>query len=449
ADRPLADSAAASEVVRQLDGLPLAIELAAAKLRSVSVTDLATGLRERLALLEDGPRDAPTRHRTLQMAIRWSYDLLTPAEQGVLRLLSVFPGSFEASAAEAVAGKESLAILARLVDASLVAADPPRFRLLVTVRTFGRERLVEHGEERQARQRHRDAFVALAESVGRNMCNAGLGPWLVRGQLEQENFLAALRWSLDRGDAGPAFALAAWLTLFWFRTGFVRDGMALLEEAMAGADPCDPHWPRALVGRACLTCASGLDALGATEDAVVAAERAGEDDLLALALGWRGYELLRRRQLSEARAHLVRAQALAMGTHDDEAIAFSDQMLGELAMAEGDLDAAANLLVRARDRYRRSRVTVDAGFTLVDLARVRLAQSRFSDALTIAGEALADFRHREDPRGVASALRCLSQAYAGLGQPDRARRTLAEACALVERWGFALHLSGQLDDQVG
>jgi tetratricopeptide (TPR) repeat protein len=279
------------------------------------------------------------------------------------------------------------------------------------------------------------------------MSNAGLGPWLARGRLEQENFLAALRWSLDRGDSRPAFAMAAWLSWFWFRTGFVRDGIALLQQAMTAADPGDPLWPRALIGRAWLTCACGsADALSATNDAVAAAEEAGDGELLAFALCWRGYELLRTHRRSEARTDLVRASAVARSTGDDECIAYSDQLLGDLAAAEGDLDEAAALLVRARDRYRRSRVTVDAGYTLIDLARVRLAQSRFVDALGVAGEALADFRRREDPRGVASALTCLGQAYAGLSQPDRARPALDEARALVERWGFALHLSGQPDE---
>ena len=94
--------------------------------------------------------------------------------------------------------------------------------------------------------------------------------------------------------------------------------------------------------------------------------------------------------------------------------------------------------MRARDRYRRFRVTLDAGYTLIDLARVRLVQQRFDDALTVAGEAVADFRRREDPRGVAGALNLLGQAYTGLGQPERARSALDEARALADRWGIAL-----------
>ena len=333
------DRGAVAEIVARLDGLPLAIELAAARLRSVSVTELARGLRERLSLLGDGPRDAPARQRTLETAIAWSYDLLAPADQRALRRLAVFPGTFDAAAAEAVVGEEVLPVLARLVDASLVAADPPRYRLLMTVRTFARERLREVGEEEETRRRHRDAFLTLAESVGRNMTNAGLGPWLARGRLEQENFLAALRWSLDHLDAGPAFALATWLVWFWFRIGFLRDGRALLERAMADADPGDPLWPRALFGRAALACAAGsMDAFTTTEDAVGGAEQAGDDEMLAVSLCWRGYELLRMRRRSEARTDLLRAHGVALSTGDDEGIAYSEQLLGDLALAEGDLD---------------------------------------------------------------------------------------------------------------
>ena len=108
-----------------------------------------------------------------------------------------------------------------------------------------------------------------------------------------------------------------------------------------------------------------------------AAEHAGDDEMLAVSLCWRGYELLRMRRRSEARTDLLRAHAVALSTGDDEGIAYSEQLLGDLALAEGDLDQAAALLVRARDRYRRSRVTIDAGYTLIDLARVRLAQLQF------------------------------------------------------------------------
>ena len=296
---PTDDAAAIAEVVERLDGLPLAIELAAAKLRSVTVAELARGLRVRLSLLDDGPRDAPPRQRSLAAAIAWGHELMADAEQRVLRRLSVFPGSFDARAAEAVAsgeGVEPAAVvpaLARLVDASLLAADPPRYRLLMTVRAFARERLRGAGEEEAALERHRDAYLALAEEVGRNMANAGLGTWLPRGRQEHENFQAALRWSLDRGDGEPALEFAAWLSFYWFRSGFVKDGRALLERAMEAAGPGGPLWPRALYGRALLAHAIGTpDTLATADAAVAAADTAGDAELLALSLCLRGHALL-------------------------------------------------------------------------------------------------------------------------------------------------------------
>ena len=442
------DRDAVADIVAQLDGLPLAIELAAARLRSVPIAELAPGLRERLSMLGDGPRDAPARQRTLETAIAWSYDLLPPAEQRVLRQLSVFPGSFDGQAAAAVAGEEVLPGLSRLVDASLLAWDRSRYRLLITVRTFARERLRESGEEEAALVRHRDTYLRLAELVGQHMIDRGLGPWLVRGRLEHENFLSALRLSLERRDRAEALGFAGWLAIFWFRIGFIRDGHALLGRALAIASPGGPLWPRALVGRAILATALGVaDAKGYSEAAVAAAEQAGPSDVLAVALSWRGYQLLLAGRRAEARADLERGRAIGIAVDSDEGVAFADQVLGDLAAAEGDLDTAAAMLVRSRDRYRRSRVTTDAGYVLIDLARVRLAQQRFDDALTVAGEAIADFRSREDPRGLAGALRCLGQAYDGLGQSERARSALDEFHALVDRWGGgALWTSGQPDE---
>ena len=365
----------------------------------------------------------------------------------MLRQLSVFSGSFEAHAAAAVAGDGVLPPLGRLVDASLVAVDLPRYRLLVTVRTFARDRLRELGEETQALIRHRDTYLELAASVGVNMIDRGLGHWLARGRLEHENFLAALRFSLDRGDTDEALGLAAWLSIFWFRIGFVRDGRELLERAIAVASPGGPLWPRALIGRAILARAvDSPDAQAAAEAAVVEAAKAGPSDMLAVALCWRGYGLLLAGQRPEARADLQRGRSIAVDVGSDEGIAFADQLLGDLSLAEGDLDTAGALLVRSRDRYRRSRVTTDAGYVLIDLARVRLAQQRFDDALIVAGEAVADFRSREDPRGLAGALRCLGQAYQGLGQAERARSALDESRAIMDRWGGALWTSGQRDE---
>jgi tetratricopeptide (TPR) repeat protein len=157
---------------------------------------------------------------------------------------------------------------------------------------------------------------------------------------------------------------------------------------------------------------------------------------LVYALEWRAHSLIVVDRLAEARTTLAHARGLAESVGSDEGVAFADQLLGILLHRAGDLDRAGDLLVRARDRYRTFRAPLDAGYTLVDLARVRLAQGRGHEALGIAGDALADFRRREDPRGLAAAYLCLGRAYALLGDHGRARAPLDEALALSRRWGF-------------
>jgi predicted ATPase/DNA-binding SARP family transcriptional activator len=436
------ESEAVAEIVERLDGLPLAIELAAGKLAWVSPSELARDLRERLSLLGDGPRTAPARQRTLDAAISWSYELLPERERRVLRRLAVFPGDFDAGAAEAVvAAAGVLPALARLADASLLVSergeDATRYRLLMTVRTFARERLAEAGESDDAARRHRDHYLALAERLAPNMDGAGLATWLPRGRREHENFEAALLWSLDRGDLAPAFQLAAWLGAYWFRVGFIKDGRELLERALRGGDRTSPLWPRALVGIAMLAHAAGApDALATADRAVAACEAADDSEQLVYALAWRSHGLIVAGRLDEARAQLARTRSLAETLGSDEGVAFSDQLLGDLLHRAGDLDAAGDLLVRARDRFRAFRAPLDAGYTLVDLARVRLSQGRAEQALQVAGEALADFRRREDPRGLAAAFLCLGRAYELLDDRDRARPPLEEALELARRWGF-------------
>ncbi len=447
-----AETEAVVELVERLDGLPLAIELAAGKLPWVSPAELTRDLDVRISLLGDGPRTAPARQRTLAAAIAWSYDLLAEHERRVLRRLSVFPGSFDASAAQAVAGDARvLPALTRLADSSLLVAEQApegtRYRLLMTVRVFARERLSQAGEANDAALRHRRHYLALAEELDANMVESGLATWLPRGRREHENFHAALHWSLDRGDAEPAFAFAARLAMYWFRAGLIKDGRELVERTMRDADPAGPHWPRALLGRAMLANAAGApDTLETASEAVRACEAARESSLLVYALAWRADALVRANRLAEAQAQLARMRALAERVGSEEGIAFSDQVLGDLLHQAGDLEGAGRLLVRARDRFRTFRAPLDAGFTLVDLARVRLTQGRAREALDVAGDALADFRRREDPRGLAAAFACLGRAYALLGEHERARPLLEEAVALSRRWGFTLPESRQVDE---
>jgi predicted ATPase len=423
----------AADIVARLDGLPLAIELAAAALRFITPSELAAGLRERLSLPGDEQRFTPRRQRTLEAAIGWSYDLLTPVQQDVLRRLAVFPGSFAPAEGEAVAGE-----IAPLADSSLVTVESGRYRLLQTVRAFALARLHESGEYDAAARRHRDAYQALAEAVELNMVGPGLPEWLPRSRLEHQNFDAALRWSLDSGDGEGALRLAATLGWYWYRTGFLAHGRELLERSLEMAGPESPSRPHALVALSWMaTGAATEDAIALTDEAVAACEAAGDDDLLGQALANRAQALIAARRLDDARAAIERSRAVcATVPRMQEGVIFADQCLGCLLLEAGELDRAEMLLARAHDAMRRMRGTRYAGFTLIELARVQLAQQRPAAAAETAEHALGDLRRREDARGIAGALTCLGRARAALGELERARAHLDEAVEIAERWGF-------------
>lgn len=264
----LAESNAKSvaAVCRALDGLPLAIELAAARITVLSPSALLAQMTHRLQVLCDGPRDAPTRQQTLAATISWSYDLLTPGDQELFRRLTVFRGGFTLAAAQAVAGDpqtddhehEMLLALSRLIDHSLIyrmdAGDDARFSLLETIRDFGAEQLVASGEATPIRHRHAAYFRSLVDSL-----DAWIAAYLPQSQeildhLEAEypNIRTALAWLRDAGDAEGVLDLAANLNFFWQLRGHPRDGRAWLAwglgQEAAGAASARAHGQLALAG---------------------------------------------------------------------------------------------------------------------------------------------------------------------------------------------------------
>jgi predicted ATPase/DNA-binding SARP family transcriptional activator len=308
-----------ARIVERLDGLPLAIELAAGKLRSLSLPELASMLDERLSLLGEGERTAPARHRTLEAAIAWSFQLLADDEQSVLLRLAAFPASFDATAAEAVAsageleGSAVLPVLTRLADKSLLAVEvgePSRFRLLWTVRAFALEKSRATRELEDSARRHRDHFTELGEQVWRQMIDTELAAWLVRVRRDQDNFRAALRWSLEQGHGDAALQLASALGGWWFRTGQLSEGLELLERALELADESSSWRPRGLCSRAHLRLAIGApDAAEATATAVAACEDA-DPELLAFTLVFRAQTEISQGRLDDAENSIERARRI-------------------------------------------------------------------------------------------------------------------------------------------
>ncbi len=441
-----ANAAAIARIVERLDGLPLAIELAAGKLRSLSLPELAGRLDERLGILGDGERTAPARHRTLQTAIEWSFDLLTADERSVLYRLAAFPGTFDAAAAEAVAAADDvvptavLPLLTRLVDKSLVAVEvgkPSRYRLLWTVRAFALERARATGEVDGAARRHRDHYLELGEHVFRHMIDSELAAWLVRVRADQDNFRVAIRWSLEQRHGDAALQLASALNGWWYRTGQLSEGLDFLERSLDLGDEGSIWRPRALAGCALLGVAAAVPNAAELAAAAVAACEEADPELHAFTLVFQAQTLVERGRLDEAEKTLERARQIFAGLAHEETL-FCDQWLGVVRLRRGDLDGARTYLVRAVEGYRKIRSPLDAGWPLLDLARVELAEERLDEAEAWATDAVKDFRARNDPRGLAAAFICLGRVHSERGEVDRARLFLNEALALARRWRYPM-----------
>ena len=231
-----------ARICRALDGMPLAIELAAARLRTMSLDQLANRLDDRFRLLTGGSRTALPRHRTLRAVVDWSWELLTDAERTVLRRLSVFAGgaSLEAAervcAADAVEAWEVLELLTALTEKSLVVADgegAPRYRMLGTVKEYAEQRLAEAGESDLARRAHLAHFTELAETAEPHLRRAEQLEWLATLEVEHDNIAAAMRGALAAGEAGGAMRLAAAAGWYWWLGGHKAEGNELLMAAAA------------------------------------------------------------------------------------------------------------------------------------------------------------------------------------------------------------------------
>jgi predicted ATPase len=227
------NAASVAQICQRLDGIPLAIELAAARIKVLSVDEIAVRLDDRFSLLTAGSRTAIPRHQTLRATIDWSYDLLTEPERILLRRLAVFAGGFTLEAAETVCSQGEfkrtsvLDLLGRLVDKSLVIVETTpwgggtRFRLLETIRQYALEKLAEMGEARQIRDQHLDFFVELAEQAEAHIFGGESAVWFRRLDQELDNIRAAIEWSTNSGKAVAALQIVGSLVYFWFARGLL------------------------------------------------------------------------------------------------------------------------------------------------------------------------------------------------------------------------------------
>jgi non-specific serine/threonine protein kinase len=448
---------AVARICRRLDGLPLALELAAARVRALAVPDLDARLEDRLRLLTGGSRTAPPRLQSLRAAVDWSYDLLTGLERALFARLSVFAGGFTLAAAEAVgadppdpgdqrgagvAGPDVLGPLLGLVDQSLVVAEPlpdgtTRYRLLETLRQYAQEALEAGGGAEAARERHAAHFLAAAEAMARP--RSGPAYAAARGPLpaERDNLRAALAWRLARGDGEGALRLAVALMPFW-RVYAKGEGQRWLEAALARGGGA----PAAL--RAVATWAAGFlawrrgdqdHALALLEAAVALAREQGDRHALAVALDSLAWAVGTGARSDPGRAATLLGESVALLRElgDERGVAATLSALGIAVHFRGEPERAVALVEEGIALGRR--LPDGAGPTALGLRRLGVLaylQGRPVRAAGLLRQALGRIRDLGWPGEVALCLTYLAMLAGARGRAARAARLFGAAERLDE-----------------
>jgi non-specific serine/threonine protein kinase len=451
----------AADVARlcvELDGLPLAIELAAARIKLLPPRALLARLTQpprRLEILIDGARNAPSRQQTLQNTIAWSYDLLSAAEQTLFARLAVFRGGCSLEAADAVCGdglpKDVFDRLASLVDKSLIQhKEAPggelRFLLLETLHEYARERLAASGQEDALAQRHAEYFVALAERAEPELRQAQQGHWLRWLDTEHDNLRAVLTWSLDdnaHGGEGEStrrtlgVRLAGALCYFWHAGGYHAEGRAWAQQLLDHIEVVPPQYhAKLLITAGHMAWTHDLDAAQDYLNRALQVSRAfGDTITTAWALIFKGHTMLR--EMDAAMAAAEEGLALFRELEHLPGIAQAHSILGALAIFRGD-DA------RARQAYEEclavSQTTGETRrihMTLRNLAIVVRHVGEYERARALAEQALQLALEMDSGLGIAECLSELAAIEGITGRPEQAVRLLGAWKAAMERMGAA------------
>jgi predicted ATPase/DNA-binding NarL/FixJ family response regulator len=399
------NASAVIEVCRRVDGIPLAIELAAARVHALAIEQIAVRLDDRLRLLTGGSRTAPGRHQTLRAAMDWSFRLLSEKERILLSRLSIFAGGWTLEAAESVCSgadvppTEVLDLLIQLVNKSLAVAEAQRgaarYRLLETVRQYAWERLRELGTADEIRTRHRDWYIEFAESADANLNTPEQLAWLEQLEAEHDNLRAALQWSKeDPGGAEAELRLAGALTWFWDRHGHWNEARGWLEGAL---------------------------------------ERSGDAPRTVLPKVLLGVAYWAWRQGDYGRAAAVQEQGLALSRDlRDENVAWFVFQMGNLAADQGDYDRAVALYEECLALRRALGDKWGAGMTLAQLGDVARLQRDSERATALYAESLALARETGERFLIAFSLRNLGLVALQQGNHGKAEPLLTESLALCK-----------------
>jgi predicted ATPase/class 3 adenylate cyclase len=439
---------AVAEICARLDGLPLAIELAATRTKVLAPEQILSRLERRLSILTSGSRSLPERQRTLRAAIAWSYDLLAEAERCLFARLSVFAGGWTFESAEAVCdpaglGLDALDGLTSLVDKSLVrttdpSGGPARFSMLETIREFAQEQLEAGDDHAPVRRRHAEHFLGLAVEAEPHLTADDQGEWLDRCDAEHANLRAALRFAIDAGDAGPAQAAAGALWRFWQQRGHLAEGRRWLEEVLAmpaGQAPTAAR-AKALTGAGGIAWWTDQQAARALYEEALAIERElGDPARLAEALYNQAFAFAGDHDLDAAGRLLDESLALFRRVGDERGVA---KVLVMLVVPDAMAGAWDRVVARIEEVVAISRRLGDRlhlAYILVWLAFASGRAGRPEDARATALEALELFREVDDATGMALAFLDLAFLLTWEGRYSDAVRMAGAAQSQRDRAG--------------
>lgn len=426
-DFTLTDENAADvvQICRRLDGLPLAIELAAAWTRLLSPASLLERLTARLLDLGGGPRDAPTRHQAIRDTIAWSHDLLAAEEQAHFRQLGVFAGGWTIAAAAAVAFTEQdelLASLARLTDRSLAyratSTPEPRFSMLDTIRAYALEQLAASGDRFLTERRHSDYFLALAEQAKVMIDGPDQASWLARLDAELDNMRAVHERAIANGDADSALRLGASLWHYWRQRGHMHEGRATLERALAIGDSVDLS-------------------------------------VRAAAIHYLGNLALDLNEFATASKHFAESLEIRQHLDDQDGIAKVLNSLGLIAWNTGDYAAAASRFAEARDLWATTGDTLGVAMAQHNLGNLSAATGAYQQAFAHHEQTLAIHREHGNADGIAYSLWALATALLFDGDVRRAEELLRESLAIFKGLGdrqgeaYVLHGLARVSQRAG
>ena len=442
---------AVAAICRRLDGLPLAIELAAARIKLLGPTALLARLDRVLPLLVGGARDLPERQQTMRRTVAWSYDLLTAREQQLFRRLAVFAGGWTLAAAETVCQEiEVLEGLASLLDKNLIirredSSGEPRFLFLETIRAYALEQLEAGGEIKEIRGCHALYYRALAEEAGFELTHGERVTWLTRLEREYNNLQSSLDWFLSQSD-GPSMGRIGWsLWHFWYLRGLSAEGIRWMERALA----LPGDWPVQTRIRALFVLGAALNEQDQVDRAAAVVKEGldylDDTDLQTRAFGTilYGYIMLAQGALAQAHHFICQNLALARALDDKAAEGLALTGLAQVATDEGDFESALHYLKQAEPLLRTAGGPFELSVYLIVCAMVAQIQEDYGQVAQLLRESITFSLQLCDTSTMVAALEGLAGALVGQGEGRMAACLFGAAEALRETMGAFGRASGR------